>query len=93
MKKVLLGLVIAVMMTGSGYALEFMDDCDYLKEQALGYVEGAHFNNRIIKTKQSMLSKPSENYDFSEIEELRKQELETIKEAHYFAVTWSALCD
>lgn len=84
MKKVLCGLVIAVMMTGSGYANLDNDKCSYLKERAKNYIIVANsFNdwaNEAI----------NENDLFNKFSD---GEIEAIKKAHYFAVTWSALCD
>ena len=76
MKKILLGLVIAVMMTGSGFAqsIEQLNNCVYLKYNA---------DNLVTKAYNGYSVDP----------EVDKNELELIKKAHYFAVTWSALCD
>ena len=41
MKKVLCGLVIAVMMTGSGYANLDKDECSYLKQRSENYIFNA----------------------------------------------------
>ena len=75
MKKFLLGLVVAVMMTGSGYAktkIVTNSECQYLLNEAGKYAYGA---------------KVSDNLSLTD------QKYERIKNAHYFAVTWSVLCD
>jgi hypothetical protein len=86
MKKVLCGLVVAVMMTGSVYAGLDKDDCSYLKEQASLIVSDAKYYRNELDAMEGSKK--------SNLAILRKQlELENIKKAHYYAVTWSALCD
>jgi hypothetical protein len=76
MKKVLLGLVIAVMMTGSGYAKKSISDvdCTYIIQEAAFWVSQARINHEMGFRESS-------------------EDVSDIKRAHYFAVTWSALCD
>ena len=55
MKKVLLGLVIAVMMTGSGYSREISSEkCDYLLLSADGHIHGAMNSYRSIDQQEVM---------------------------------------
>ena len=95
MKKILCGLVIAIMMTGIGYT-KFEDkkiaeiDCDYLKYQTAEYAylaKGAYF----IKTKQRLENRHNENYEPSHI--TRTLEFDLIEIANNFANTYSTLCD
>ena len=86
MKKVLIGLVIAVMMTGSGYANLDQDHCFYLKNSA----EGAIMQG---KSSYEKYEDAWVNGDISAIEKNEQREMSYIKRAHYYAVTWSALCD
>ncbi len=84
MKKVLLGLVIAVMMTGSGYTKS--NDlperyCEFLKDQAFFYTELGY----VIR--ENALKNNLPNQDA--MDGIK----DNIKSAHYYAVTWSALCD
>ena len=90
MKKVLCGLVIALMMTGSGYAKEISKkNCNFLKDNAENFVSLAWGNE--ANSKKTYYS------DFREenrrLQTLRETELNQIKKAHYYAVTWSVLCD
>ena len=87
MKKILLGLVIAVMMTGSGYAREFSDDmCKFLEANAVANVYTAHIlYNKTIKLGEEGNKKEGAE-TFLEVQKY-------IKQAHYPAVTWSAWCD
>ena len=84
MKKVLLGLVIAVMMTGSGYANLDNDKCSYLNKRAKDYINVANSHNDWAK---EAINDNDLYGTFSD------EEMKAIKKAHYFAVTWSALCD
>jgi hypothetical protein len=86
MKKVLLGLVIVIMMTGSGYADFDKDECKYLRNSAETWASmGKDIYNALTEA-----VKEQRTSDFAP---LSKEELDNIKNAHYFAVTWSALCD
>ena len=84
MKKVLCGLVIALMMTGSGYANLDKDKCSYLNKRAKDYINVANSSDdwgREVINDTDLSGKFLDG------------ETEAIKKAHYFAVTWSALCD
>ena len=76
MKKVFLGLVIALMMTGSGYAKYSMSDvdCNYIFQEASFWASQARVNH-INGFRES------------------SEDVSDIKRAHYFAVTYDALCD
>jgi len=115
MKKVLCGLVIALMMTGSGYAYEgklwkLLPEkkeayCSHLYKNAAAsvHLEYLYFQKRNEITdpylqKTNEIGKPLENIpltedEIEEIDEISAKKLEQIKLAHYYAVTWSALCD
>ena len=55
MKRVFCGLVIAVMMTGSGYAKEISKEkCDYLLLSADGHIHGAMNSYRSIDQQEVM---------------------------------------
>ena len=94
MKKVLYGLVIAVMITGIGYtgfdARDYRDNdleksyCEFLKSEAFFYVK----NGYDIQTK--ILRKLNEDIE-SSVD--RDQIKDTIISAHYFASVYSAFCD
>ena len=101
MKKVLCGLVIALMMTGSGYSREASKDvCKWLKEKAVNLSFLAYAQD---KTADKLMNEPDdtsspegkqkkEMNDYS-FKLNREGQLAGVKDAHYYAVTWSALCD
>ena len=91
MKKVLCGLVIALMMTGSGYADLDRDQCKYLKDQSEILVFQGYIKRQAIHREVEKQAK--ERFNPSVWEPLLKDELSIIKRAHHFAVTWSVLCD
>ena len=129
MKKVLCGLVIALMMTGSGHAYE--DEtwkiypekketyCSQLYRNSIGSVNLEYqWLKRANEISPSIEQLESEFLDLKkkdskteddlvkieeimkkleeigkEIDEIGAKQLEQIKLAHYYAVTWSALCD
>ena len=111
MKKVLCGLVIALMMTDSGYTAEetVWDKqkkggkefyCNYLHEQAVIGVVNNEFFKEISKTyqikdvsKYKKSSKELKDHMSNSYAKMREQFMSHIKEAHYYAVTYSALCD
>jgi len=114
MRKVVLGLVIALMMTGSGYAFEKFRDieavklddngfakeipeqyCNWLKTKALRNVNlsmTAEFFT--MEAYEKSIKPPYEDKkgDHS-LETYESNILRFAKEAHYFAVTYSAFCD
>ena len=92
MKKVLCGLVIALMMTGSGFADLERDECKYLKEQAEIGVFNGYRIRQVIYDEANNQAKEGLN-NSSVLDSLLKNEKDAIKEAHYYAVTYSALCD
>lgn len=92
MKKVLCGLVIALMMTGSGYADLDRDLCKYLKNEAEKNVLIGQIFSLAVDKEADRLAMEGSNDD-SSIENGLKNELDALKRAHYYAVTWSALCD
>ena len=78
MKKVLLGLVIAVMMTGSGYATKYKNtlifkQCYYLKYRAMNIISALE---------------QTESTDFHSL----KDRQNFIAEAHDHAALWSIFC-
>ena len=83
MKKLLFGLVIALMMTGNGYADLKNEKCTYLKDKAKTYITLAT-NYEIFASREP---NPEQMKSYLE------NETESIKLAHYYAVTYSALCD
>ena len=90
MKKVLCGLVIALMMTGNGYAKGLSKEkCNFLKDKAENYVILAWGNE--ANSKEPFYSTIKEENKRRQI--LSDTVLNQIKKAHYYAVTWSALCD
>ena len=92
MKEVLCGLVIGLMMTGSGFADLERDECKYLKEQAeIGVVTGYRIRQLIYDEANNQAKEGPNNS--SVLDSLLKNEKDAIKEAHYYAVTYSALCD
>ena len=101
MKKVLCGLVIALMMTGSGYADISRDECKYLKTEAEVYVTTGKLLNMSVNTEADRLAKMDfgdlsnneEREIYADLTSLTKREIEAIKKGHYYAVTWSALCN
>tara|TARA_B100000214_G_scaffold26507_1_gene17376 strand:- start:204 stop:482 length:279 start_codon:yes stop_codon:yes gene_type:complete len=92
MKKVLCGLVIALMMTGDVYAELDRDECKYLKINAEFNVNIAINFNESSKKEADRLARENSN-DLSILNSMVQKELDEIKKAHYYAVTWSALCD
>ncbi len=92
MKKVLCGLVIAIMMTSSGYADLSTDKCNYLKNRAESSVRGGMGYNKSIMFEEERQAREG-IVDNSIYRTINESELNAIKKAHYFAVTWSALCD
>ena len=99
MKKVLCGLVIALTMTGSGYADNMISQgtktCPKLFNQLL--VLSAEFEQYVdIKTdlNKSLSQYNSERFNnLVKIEEYQRMIDDKVKLMHYYAVTWSALCD
>tara|TARA_B100000575_G_scaffold155989_1_gene124506 strand:+ start:188 stop:493 length:306 start_codon:yes stop_codon:yes gene_type:complete len=101
MKKLLYGLVIAVMMTGSVYSREPSKDlCKWLKENAvnlslIAYAQGQTADKLMHESIER--STPEGKQKLKDDDYLfklnRKGQLKDIKDAHYYAVTWSALCD
>ena len=97
MKKVLCGLVIALMMTSSGYAKEISKEkCDYLLKNINLNIETAII---VDDVEERAFKKAKDAFhdhgviDATVPNELGNEELKMIKEAHYYAVIWSALCD
>tara|TARA_B100001287_G_C22625276_1_gene502188 strand:- start:1014 stop:1274 length:261 start_codon:yes stop_codon:yes gene_type:complete len=86
MKKILLGLVIVLMMTGSGYADLDRDECKYLKTSAEAFVT----IGKILDDRLTEAVNEKKNIDYAPV---TKEVLDNIKNAHYYAVTYSALCD
>jgi hypothetical protein len=86
MKKVFCGLVIALMMNGSGYADLSRDECKYLKTEAELYVKVG----KVLKKENEKDYSRGENSTWARTID---KEVEMIKNAHHFAVTWSVLCD
>ena len=73
MKKVLCGLVLTLMMTGSVYSGDIdYTSCRYLKSASEFHISMAATGG---------------GFGITEYEKKH------IKDAHYFAVTWSAFCD
>ena len=119
MRKVLLGLVVTVMMTGSGHAYEdevwkiypekketycsqlyrnstASVNLEYLWLQRMNEISAPLESEFLDKKKHDSIAED----DLVKIEEIIKKideisakQLEHIKLAHYYAVTWSALCD
>ena len=92
MKKVLCGLVIALMMTGSGYANLDRDQCKYLINEAEKSVLIGQIFSLAVDKEADRLAMEGSNDD-SSIEHGLKNELDALKRAHYYAVIWSSLCD
>ena len=92
MKKVLIGLVIAVMMTGGVYADLDRDECKYLQINAEFNVRNAISFNKSSKKEADRLARENSN-DLSVLSSIVQKEKNEIIDAHYYAVTWSALCD
>ena len=100
MKKVLLGLVIAVMMTGNGYADNMISQgtktCPKLFDQLL--VLSAEFEHNVDLKTYLNEKLPQRNAEarrpvLKRIEEYQRIIDDKVKLMHYYAVTWSALCD
>ena len=90
MKKVLLGLVITLMINSNVYADLGQDYCSYLKNSVKEYI----FSGKIYYDLWSDALDNNDNSDNSPtLENYVQKELNEIKKAHYFAVTYSALCD
>tara|TARA_B100000674_G_C37517815_1_gene767910 strand:- start:371 stop:691 length:321 start_codon:yes stop_codon:yes gene_type:complete len=105
MKKVLCGLIIALMMTGSGHSVpnrymgksvDTPPDCSFLKDRMDLHIELTNFYG----TMKDELQKDYKDQEldinhpfFKEWEEVDDKEMKQIKKAHYFAVTWSARCN
>ena len=116
MKKLLLGLVIALTMISNvdaDYKEDVKEHCEYLLDQAESYVKDSKviFDTYIKEFKDiyddcsfdNFKSCPFNNLDKDErirkiknmqpTEKELDRELKEIKKAHYFAVTYSALCE
>ena len=90
MKRVLCGLVIAVMININVYADLDQDYCSYLKNNAKEHI----YMGKIYYDLWSDALDNNDNSDDSPtLENYVQKELNEIKKAHYFAVTYSALCD
>jgi hypothetical protein len=92
MKKVLCGLVIALMMTGNGYAYLTDEMCGYLKKESLYNVASAIALN-LAAQKQADKNKNLDINDTSFLDKLGKYEKELLEEAHYQVSIHSKLCD
>ncbi len=92
MKRVLCGLVIALMMTGSGYADSTNEDCSFLKESAERHVWSAKNYRKGTILEADRQAKEGIN-NINAYKPFMDNELNAIKKAHYYAVTYSALCD
>ena len=92
MKKALCGLVIALMMTGSGYADISRDECKYLKTEAENYVSTGKLLNMSVNKEADRLAKmdfsdPSYNEErdnkereiYANLTSMTKREIEAIK--------------
>jgi len=98
MKKVLCGLVIALMMTGSGYSREASrDTCKWLKVKAIKLIETAHAKDfvadKILKESNDTTPEVQKELEYDNYKQYKKEQFTYVKDAHYYAVTWSALCD
>ena len=87
MKKVLCGLVIALMMTGSGFAIGHSkaldeDQCDFLLKKAKTWISSSESENAMGYAGTKLINEKHAEFAIKDI-----------KKAHYYAVTWSALCD
>jgi hypothetical protein len=98
MKKLLCGLVIALMMTGSGYSREISEKekCDYLLKNINLNIETAILvddaeEREFEKVKDAFLD-DGKKVDMTVANELGNDELKMIKDAHYFAVLWQTIC-
>ena len=95
MKKVLYGLVITIMMTGSGYAgfdtRDYRDNdltksyCEFLKSEAFFYVKNGY------DIQKEILRKLNEDIELSVND--RDRIKDNIISAHHFASVYSAFCD
>ena len=92
MKKVLCGLVIALMMTGSGYAYLTDEMCGYLKKESLYNVASAIAYD-LAAQKQADKIKNLGIKDTSILSKLGKYETEVLEQAHYQVSIHSKLCD
>ena len=92
MRKVLIGLVIALMMTGSGYTKEMgFENCDLLRTLAIMNVDNAR--QRFLRIGSDIALGEMKMTDKDAIDTAHSEINEYIKKAHYSAVTFSALCD
>ena len=100
MKKILLGLVVTLMMTSSVYARNMIsqgtETCPKLFNKLLvlskKFEDDVNFENYMNK---KLSNTNIQNRAIAE-ESLKKQKKRTddrVKLMHYYAVTWSALCD
>ena len=92
MKKVLCGLVLALMMAGNGYADITYEECKYLKNEAESNVRQGRNYNLGVNREADRLAKEG-NKDYTSIEVISKYELDALKKAHYLADIYSVLCD
>ena len=104
MKKVLLGLVIAVMMTSGAYSVpnrylgksvDTPPDCSFLKNRMDFHIELTNFYGTMKDGLQSDYKDQEMDINhpfFKEWTEVDDKEMKQIKKAHYYAVTWSAKC-
>mgnify|MGYP001290862506 CR=1 FL=1 len=92
MKIVLCGLVIALLMTGGVNAgLIDQKKCKYLLSKSDRILSGAiMYSDYAAKEVDKIISKDVDNS--KDLDYWQKVEMEQIKKAHYFAVTYSALC-
>lgn len=98
MNKVLCGLVIALMMTVSGYSREISEKekCDYLFENINVNIEASILvddaQERAFKKVKDAFHDDGKEIDATVPNELGNDELRMIKEAHYYAVLWQTIC-
>ena len=94
MKKVLCGLVIALMMIGSGYTQENLsyEECSYLKREAQMNIKIAKIYNDAGKIESDRIAKKDEK-DLSSIEHTMQNEWTIIRRAHYQGTLWDIFCN
>ena len=92
MKKVLLGLVVTAMMTGSGYADLTYEECKYLINEAEKSVIRGHNNSLAVDREADRLALEGNN-NYSSIDPILKNELDALQKAHYYTSIYSVLCD
>ena len=100
MKKVLLGLVIALMMTSSGYASNMIsqgtETCPKLFNKLLvlskKFEDDVNFENYLNK-ELSNTNIQNRAIKEASLKNQKKRIDDRVKLMHYYAVTWSALCD